>query len=90
MAFRYAELNSTKKHVDREMKGIRQELLDFTGSVFKGRSDTVDLIVSTVDPSLIVDGELLRQHYPDIYNGVLKERAGYTKLEVKQAKQATV
>ncbi|MBI2354434.1 MAG: PD-(D/E)XK nuclease family protein [Deltaproteobacteria bacterium] len=89
MAMKYAELNSTKRLAEREMKGIRQELLEFTGPVFKGRSDTVDLIASFVDPSLIVDGDRLRLMYPDIYDAVLKERAGYVKLECKQAPPAT-
>ena len=90
LASKYAELNSTKRVAEKEMKGIRQELLDFTGPKFKGRSDTIDLVTTFVDPSLIVDGDRLRQQYPDVYSGVLKERAGYIKLECKPAPTATV
>jgi CRISPR-associated exonuclease Cas4 len=89
LANKYAELNSTKNHADKQMKSIRQELLDFTGPVFKGRSDTVDLVVSFVAPSKALDAELLQKQYPAIYPGVLKERAGYTKLECKKNKTAT-
>jgi CRISPR-associated exonuclease Cas4 len=89
LAGRYAELNSTKSHAEKEMKSIRQELLDFTGPKFSGRSDNFDLLVSSVAASLTVDSNLLRSLYPDIYPAVLKERAGYTKLEVKQIKHAT-
>lgn len=89
LAFKYAELNSTKSSAEKEMKVIRQELLDFTGPVFKGRGDTVDLIVSSVAPSKALDADLLKQQYPDIYPGLLKERAGYTKLECKTVKTAT-
>jgi len=71
------------------MKSIRQELLDFTGPLFKGTNDVIDLVVTTVDPGLIVDGDLLRAQHPDVYNGVLKQRSGYVKLECKQAKPAT-
>jgi hypothetical protein len=86
LANKYAELNSTKNSADKQMKSIRQELLDFTGPVFKGRSDTVDLVVSSVAPSKALDAELLQKQYPDIYPGMLKERAGYTKLECKPVK----
>lgn len=89
LASRFAELNATKRLAEKEMKGIRQELVDFTGPVFKGRSDSVDLVVTFVDPSLIVDGDRLRIEYPDVYSGVLKERAGYIKLECKPAPAAT-
>ena len=90
LASKYAELNSTKHRADKEMKNIRQELMDFTGPVFKGRADTVDLIVSFVEPSLVVDGTVLKQQYPDVYLNVLKERAGYSKLECKSVKAVTV
>jgi hypothetical protein len=59
-----------------------------TGPVFKGRSDTVDLVVSSVAPSKTLDADLLQRQYPDIYPGMLKERAGYTKLECKRVKTA--
>lgn len=86
LAMKYAELNTTKSQAERAMKGIRQELLDFTGPVFKGTNDVIDLIVTSVDPGLIVDGDLLHAHHPDVYNGVLKKRAGYVKLECKEVK----
>ena len=88
LARKYAELNSTKSQTEREMKSIRQELLDFTGPAFKGRSASVDLLVSSVASSLTVDGERLKEQYPDIYPAVLKERAGYIKLECKPVKTA--
>jgi hypothetical protein len=83
LAARYAELNSAKNAADKEMRSIRQELVDFTGPTFIGRSDTVDMVVTSIAPSAIVDGSLLKKLYPDIYPSVLKERAGYTKLECK-------
>ena len=89
LANKYAQLNVTKSKAEKEMKSIRQELVEFTGPVFKGRSNTVDLLVSYVEPTMIVDGSIVKKEYPDIYPGVLKERAGYTKLECKSVKTAT-
>jgi len=88
LAVKYAALNGTKNHAEKELKSIRQELVDFTGPVFKGRSDSVDLVVSYVAPSMVIDGTLLKKEYPDIYPAILKERAGYTKLECKLVKTA--
>lgn len=89
LANRYVELNAERSEADRELRNIREELLDFTGPVFKGMSDTIELVVSSVAPSLVVDGGLLKRQYPDIYPGVLKERAGYSKLECRPVKAVT-
>jgi hypothetical protein len=83
LANKFVELGSIRNEADRDMKSIREELLEFTGMVFKGRSDSVDLVVSSVAPSMMVDSKLLKKEYPDVYAEVLKERAGYTKLECK-------
>ncbi len=89
MTINFIELNKAKRELDREMKNIRQELLDFTGPAFRGRTNAVDLIASFVEPSLIVDGEVLRKQFPSVYPDVLKERSGYTKLECRSNKSAT-
>ena len=86
LANKYVELNSVKNSADKQLKNIRQELIDFTGPVFKGRSETVDLVVSSVASSMVVDSNLLKNNYPDIYPEVTKERAGYSKLECKAVK----
>ncbi len=83
MANKFIELNDIRYEADRRMRGIREGLLEFTGPIFKGRSETIDLVVSSVAPSMIVDSKLLKKQYPDVYPEVLKERAGYTKLECK-------
>lgn len=83
LAAKYAELNSAKGIAEKEMKAIRQELTDFTGPEFRGRTDALDLVVSSVDSSMIVDGPLLKRLYPDVYPQVLKARSGYSRLEVK-------
>jgi hypothetical protein len=83
LANKYVELNDIRYDADREMKSIRDELLEFTGPSFKGRSETIELAASSVAASQVVDGKLLKIRYPDIYPEVLKERAGYTKLECR-------
>jgi len=86
LANKYCELNDIKNKADKELKSIRQELMDFTGPVFKGRSETIDLVVTAVAPSMVVDSTQLKIHYPDIYPDVMKERAGYSKLECRPVK----
>jgi len=83
LANKYVELSDIKGEADKEMKSIREELLEFTGTSFKGRSDSIDLVVSSVAPSMVVDGQRLKKQFPDIYPAVLKERAGYTRLECR-------
>lgn len=83
MANRFVQLNDVRYEADRKMRDIREELLKFTGESFKGRSETVELNVSSVGPSMVVDSKLLKKQYPDVYPEVLKERAGYTKLECR-------
>lgn len=90
LASKYAELNDTKKKAEKEMTSIRQELVDFTGPSFKGRSECCDLTVSTVEGSMTVDSALLKSLYPEVYPNVLKPRAGYSRLEVKPIRRVEV
>lgn len=85
LANRYLKLNEVKHAADVKLKNIREGLLEFTGPSFKGRSDTIELIASSVGPSAMVDSKLLKHQYPDIYPAVLKERSGFIKLECRPA-----
>ena len=87
LAQKYAELNVVKTRADKELKSIRQELVDYTGPRFKGHSERFDLAVSYVEPAMVVDGALLKGRFPEVYPQVLKPRAGYTRLEVKPLRQ---
>ena len=91
LAGKYAELNGIKSRTEKELKTVRQELIDYTGSSYKGRSDNYALTVSSVQSSMSVDGPLLKQLFPDVYGQVLKARSGYSRLEVKplQKKEPT-
>lgn len=83
MSNKYVELNDERHEADRLMKSLRESLLEFTGPAFRGSSETIDLVVTSVAPSMVVDSQLLKKQHPDIYPAVLKERAGYTKLECR-------
>ena len=83
MAHKYSELSVVKNKAEKELKGIRQELVDFTGPRFRGHSERYDLAVSFVEPASAVDAALLKEQFPEVYAQVLKARTGYTRLEVK-------
>ncbi|MBJ6799751.1 PD-(D/E)XK nuclease family protein [Geomonas propionica] len=85
VARKYAELNQTKAAAEKELKSLRQELIDYTGGSFRGRCGELDLSVSTVQPSPSVDAALLKQLFPDVYTQVLKPRYGYQRLEVRRS-----
>lgn len=83
VASKYAELNGAKTAAERELKAIRQQLLDYTGSAFKGQTERLALTVSTVADSVTVDANLLKLQHPEVYQAVLKPKAGFSRLEVK-------
>ena len=87
LAQKYAALNGVKSKAEKELKGLRQELVDFTGPRFRGHSSRIDLVVNFVEPAMAVDSALLKEQFPEIYPQVLKARAGYTRLEVKPLRQ---
>lgn len=83
IAAKYAELNGTKTASEKEMKAIRQELIDYTGSSFKGQTERLALTVSTVADSVTIDANLLKLQHPEVYQAVIKPKAGFSRLEVK-------
>lgn len=85
LANRYLKLHEVRHAADTRLRNIREGLLGFTGPSFRGRSDSIELIASSVGPTAMVDGKLLKLQYPDVYPAVLKERAGFTKLECRPA-----
>lgn len=85
---KYAELIDIRGRAEKELKSIRQELVSYTGPSFKGRSDNYDLTVTSVDAGVAVDSALLKSNYRDVYNCVLKPRAGYSRLEVRPLKKS--
>jgi hypothetical protein len=83
LARRYAELNSMKNGAEKELRTLKEEIISATGESFRGCNDNLAIIVNTVPPSITVDSALLRKRYPDVYDDVIKPKAGYSKLEVR-------
>lgn len=88
LAQRYSELNEVKGTAEKELKTIKGEIVNFTGERFRGGTERLEIIVSSVGPSETVDGKLLQAQFPEVYRQVLKPKAGFTKLEVRQARTA--
>src|SRR3972149_11649582 len=88
LAQRYIETNTTKGEAEKELKRIKEQIVRFTGERFRGQTDEFALIVATVGPSEMVDAKLLQAKHPAIYAEVLKPKAGFTKLEVREVRKA--
>ncbi|ORJ61317.1 hypothetical protein [Geothermobacter hydrogeniphilus] len=82
LAARYLEKSRTRGELDKAIKNLKNEILAFTGTSFKGQSDTLQVCASEVGPSETVDARRLKEAYPEIYDEVKKERAGYTRLDI--------
>jgi CRISPR-associated exonuclease Cas4 len=87
MALRYIDTNATKNHSEKELKQLKEAILGFTGERFRGQTDDFALIVATIGPSETVDAKLLKAIHPEIYAEVLKPKAGFTKIEVREVKK---
>lgn len=88
LAQRYLAAHQQKKAAEKQLDGLKGNLLAFTGKRFKGTSageEPVFLNAFEVGPSETVDSEALKTNYPEIYAQVKKPRAGYVRLEVKAA-----
>jgi CRISPR-associated exonuclease Cas4 len=88
LAQRYIETNTTKGEAEKELKRIKEQIVRFTGERFRGQTDEFALIVAMVGPSEMVDAKLLQAKHPAIYAEVLKPKAGFTKLEVREVRKA--
>jgi len=82
LAARYLEKTETKKALDRDIRELKEEILGFTGPDFRGLSDSLQVCAFEVGPSETVDTRRLKEAFPEVYEKVKKERAGYTRLEV--------
>ena len=87
MALRYIETNTMKNEAEKELKRLKETILGFTGERFRGQTDKFALIVATIAPSETVDAKLLKATHPEIYAEVLKPKAGFTKIEVRELKK---
>lgn len=88
LAQRYIETNTTKGEAENALKQIKEQIVAFTGNRFRGQTNEFAILVSTIGPSETVDSKLLQSKYPDVFADVLKPKAGFTKLEVREVRKA--
>jgi hypothetical protein len=83
LAHRHLEATEQKKAVEKKVNKLKHDVLSFTGTCFKGTSDSLFINASKVGPSETVDAQLLKSRFPEVYQQVKKERAGFTRLDIK-------
>ncbi len=83
LAQRYLEMSLAKKENDTRLKKLKSDIFGFTGTSFRGASDSLFISASGVGPSETVDIKALKSRYPEVYEEVKSERAGYVRLDVK-------
>lgn len=86
MAQGYLACQSQRAQTERALKKFKEDILSFTGCNFRGSAQDIVLSTFEVAPSELVDAALLKQKYPEIYEEVKKEKAGFTRLDIKQVK----
>lgn len=86
LALQYLEASQSKKESDTRLKKLKKDIFGFTGTRFRGASDSLFITASEVGPSESVDIHALKEKYPEIYEEVKTERAGYARLDVKPRK----
>lgn len=87
----YESYDRLKKYLDKRMKPMKKELVDFFGGPFQGvTEDGIALDIMFVGDSEIVDSVKLKKNLPAVFRAYSKPRAGYTKLEVKKLPQAPI
>lgn len=79
----YLDATEMKKEIEQRIDRVKGDILAFTGSSFKGAADDVFINAFAVAPGESVDTKTLKTRFPDVYAQVKKDRAGYTRLEIK-------
>jgi hypothetical protein len=83
LAKRHLEATELKKTAEKKVNKLKADILSFTGTCFKGKSNSLFINTSEVGPSETVDAYALKNRFPDVYHQVKKERAGFTRLDIK-------
>lgn len=86
LAQQYLQVNQDKKENDNRLKKLKSDIFGFTGPKFKGASESLFITAMEVGPSETVDIRALKAKYPQVYEEVKSERAGYARLDVKPRK----
>ncbi len=80
---KYLELHEQKKALESRLDVLKNDILVFADGAFKGASDGIQINVTPVAESVMIDSNKLKRNYPDIYDQVTKPKAGFVKLEIK-------
>ena len=81
----YERLDREKKQLEKQLEPLKGELLEYFGGSFHGvTEDGIAVATTTVAPSDSLDTKLVKKEYPAVYQACRKEKAGYTKLEIRQ------
>lgn len=83
LAKHHLDATELKKKVEKKVNKLKEDILAFTGSCFKGKADSLFINASEVGPSETVDAQALKTRFPEVYQQVKKERAGFTRLDIK-------
>lgn len=83
LAKRHLEATALKKITEKKVSKLKEDILSFTGTCFKGKSNSLFINTSEVRASETVDAYVLKNRFPEIYQQVKKERAGFTRLDIK-------
>ena len=83
LALQYLEASQAKRDKDAQLKTLKNAILGFTGTRFKGVSASLFITASEVGPSETVDVQALKSRFPVIYEEVKSQRSGYARLDVK-------
>jgi hypothetical protein len=87
----YERLDRQKKDLEKQLEPLKSELLEFFGGVFHGiTADGIAVATTTVAASEYLDAKKIKKEYPFVYQSCKKEKAGYTKLEIKQLPPAAL
>ena len=86
MAQAFLASYARKSQAERELKKFREDILSYIGGNFRGSAQDILLNSWEVAPSEVVDAALLKQKYPEIYEEVKKQKAGFTRLDIKRVK----
>lgn len=83
-------LSSSKKELEKEIDVLKAQLLEFTGTRYRGEEEGITLTASSIPDTETdyIDPEDLKSRFPEAFAACAKKkkRTGYTKVEVKRLK----
>jgi len=81
-AAKYAELVELKRQLEKEIKEKKEQLLGFTGNSFQAETTGLRIKSYTTKDGSLVDTDMLKKKFPEVYKEVTKPKAGSQRLDV--------